>query len=81
MELAWGASGGGNLRTFRKAYVEKMAKLRHGDPTGCPHEVLDPRDLKFHRNLHGLLAGRRRPVPMGARAVTASRVGAWPNCS
>jgi len=27
-----------------------MAALRHGDPAGCPHPVLDPRDLKYHRN-------------------------------
>jgi phosphatidylserine decarboxylase len=50
MELAWGSVRRWYLRTFRKAYVEKMAKLRHGDTAGCPHEVLDPRDLKFHRN-------------------------------
>lgn len=50
MELAWGSVRRWYLRTFRKAYIEKMAKLRHGDPAGCPHEVLDPRDLKFHRN-------------------------------
>jgi phosphatidylserine decarboxylase len=28
-----------------------MARLRQGDATGAPHEVLDPRDLKFCRNL------------------------------
>jgi phosphatidylserine decarboxylase len=28
-----------------------MAELRHGDPAGAPHEILDPRDLKFCRNL------------------------------
>ncbi len=28
-----------------------MAELRRGDPTGAPHEILDPRDLKFCRNL------------------------------
>jgi len=27
-----------------------MAETRRGDPEGCPHEVLDPRDIKFHRN-------------------------------
>jgi phosphatidylserine decarboxylase len=27
-----------------------MAELRHSEPTGCPHEILDPRDLKFCRN-------------------------------
>jgi phosphatidylserine decarboxylase len=27
-----------------------MAALRHGDPAGAPHEILDPRDLKYCRN-------------------------------
>ncbi len=27
-----------------------MASLRIGDADGCPHEILDPRDLKFCRN-------------------------------
>ncbi len=28
-----------------------MARLRQGDADGCPHEVLDPRDLKYCRNV------------------------------
>jgi phosphatidylserine decarboxylase len=28
-----------------------MAKLRRGDATGAPHEILDPRDLKYCSNL------------------------------
>ena len=27
-----------------------MAELRRGDPDGAPHEILDPRDLKYCRN-------------------------------
>jgi phosphatidylserine decarboxylase len=27
-----------------------MADLRQGDPDGAPHEILDPRDLKYFRN-------------------------------
>ncbi len=50
IELAWGSVRRWYLRTLRRAYVERMARLRHGDPTGCPHEVLDPRDVKFFRN-------------------------------
>ena len=30
-----------------------MRGLQQHPPSGCPHEVLDPRDLKFHRNLTG----------------------------
>lgn len=51
IELAWGYWRRWWLRTFRPGYVRRMAESRHGDATGCPHEVLDPRDLKFCRNL------------------------------
>lgn len=51
IELAWGHWRRWCLKTFRPGYVRRMAELRHGDATGCPHEVLDPRDLKFCRNL------------------------------
>jgi phosphatidylserine decarboxylase len=30
-----------------------MAELRQGERNPCPHEVLDPRDLKFHQNQPG----------------------------
>ncbi len=51
IELAWGQVRRWYLRTFRAGYVKRMAELRVGEPSGCPHEVLDPRDLKFCRNL------------------------------
>jgi phosphatidylserine decarboxylase len=38
------------LKTFRRGYVRRMAELRRGDPTGAPHEILDPRDLKYCSN-------------------------------
>ncbi|HWA96929.1 MAG TPA: phosphatidylserine decarboxylase family protein [Pirellulales bacterium] len=50
IELAWGRVRRWWLRTFRSGYVQRMAALRRGDATGCPHEVLDPRDLKYFRN-------------------------------
>lgn len=50
IELAWGVVRRCYLKTFRRGYVERMRKLRHGEPEGCPHEVLDPRDLKFFCN-------------------------------
>lgn len=49
-ELAWGHVRRGWLRTFRRAYVERMRSTLHGTPVNVPHEVLDPRDLKFYRN-------------------------------
>ena len=50
LEQKWGCVRRWWLRNFRKGYVAKMAACRNGDPTLVPHEVLDPRDLKFHQN-------------------------------
>ncbi len=50
IELAWGRLRRWWLRTFRRGYVERMRRLRKGDPSGLAHEVLDSRDLKFLRN-------------------------------
>jgi phosphatidylserine decarboxylase len=49
-ELAWGSWRRFYLRTFRRGYVERMRSCRQGEPQGVPHEVLDPRDLKFYCN-------------------------------
>ena len=49
-ELAWGKFRRWYLKTFRRGYVARMARLRKGDPAKCRHEILDPRDLKFYRN-------------------------------
>ncbi len=51
LELAWGAVRRWCLKTFRPGYVVRMAGRRHGDTAGAPHEVLDPRNLKYCRNL------------------------------
>jgi phosphatidylserine decarboxylase len=50
IELAWGALRRAWLKRFRPGYVRRMAALRSGSSEGAPHEVLDPRDLKFCRN-------------------------------
>ena len=51
IELAWGRLRRDLLKRLRPGYVQRMAELRHGSPEGCPHEVLDPRDLKYCRNV------------------------------
>jgi phosphatidylserine decarboxylase len=51
IELAWGRWRRWYLKRFRRGYVERMAALRRGDATGAPHEILDPRDLKYCSNL------------------------------
>lgn len=50
IELAWGVWRRWYLRTCRPGYVGRMAALRQGSTEGCPHEVIDSRDVKFFRN-------------------------------
>lgn len=50
LELAWGRVRRPLLKLLRPGYVARMKSLRQGDTAGCPHEVVDPRDLKFYRN-------------------------------
>ena len=47
IELAWGRLRRWYLKSFRPGYVARMAALRRGDTEGAPHEILDPRDLKY----------------------------------
>ena len=51
IELAWGRWRRWRLRTFRPAYVREMARRRQGSGAGAPHEIIDPRDLKYCRNI------------------------------
>jgi len=51
VENAWGGWRRWVLRTFRPGYVRRMAELRQGNDAGAPHSILDPRDLKYCRNL------------------------------
>jgi len=51
IELCWGVWRRWLLKRLRPGYVQRMAQLRRGESTGAPHEILDPRDLKFCRNL------------------------------
>jgi len=51
IELAWGRWRRWCLKRFRSGYVERMAGRRRGSTDGAPHEILDPRDLKYCRNL------------------------------
>ncbi|HEY4761001.1 MAG TPA: phosphatidylserine decarboxylase family protein, partial [Thermoguttaceae bacterium] len=51
IELAWGRWRRWWLKRFRSAYIRRMAEQRHGSCDGAPHEILDPRDLKYCRNL------------------------------
>lgn len=50
IELAWGRWRRWWLRTLRAGYLRRMAETMRGTAEGAPHEVLDPRDLKYCRN-------------------------------
>lgn len=53
LELAWGRLRRAWLRCCRPGYVQRMLAKRQGDCPNCPHEVIDPRDLKYWRNVCG----------------------------
>jgi phosphatidylserine decarboxylase len=53
LERAWGRLRRALLRRFFPGHVRRMAALRQGSCPGCPHDVLDPRDLKLVRNVCG----------------------------
>lgn len=53
LERAWGRLRRAALRRFFPAYVQRLAGLRQGDCPGCPHDILDPRDLKLVGNVCG----------------------------
>src|SRR5437879_12940579 len=53
VELTWGHVRRWYLKTFRAAYVARMAQLRRGEKNVCSFKVLDSRDVNFYRNLGG----------------------------
>jgi phosphatidylserine decarboxylase len=53
VELAWGRLRRALLRRFRPGYVQAMQQKRQGHCPDCPHDIIDPRDLKFFRNVCG----------------------------
>jgi phosphatidylserine decarboxylase len=53
IELAWGHWRRCVLRMTRPGYVRAMQAKRQGECPNCPHNVVDPRDLKYFRNVCG----------------------------
>ncbi|MCA9041564.1 MAG: phosphatidylserine decarboxylase family protein [Planctomycetaceae bacterium] len=53
LEMLWGKWRRTWLKIFRRGYVKRMQELRKGSVNPCPHDVLDPRDLKFYQNQEG----------------------------
>jgi phosphatidylserine decarboxylase len=59
LELAWGRLRRAYLKALRPRYLMRMREKRRGSFNPCPHEVLDPRDVKFFRNQGGYFWDRR----------------------
>jgi phosphatidylserine decarboxylase len=53
LELAWGRLRRRWLRLACPGYVSRMRAARRGACPGCPHDVIDDRDLKLVRNVCG----------------------------
>lgn len=53
LELAWGRLRRAGLRRFRPGHVARWRALRQGDCPDCLHDSIDPRDLKYVRNVCG----------------------------
>jgi phosphatidylserine decarboxylase len=53
LECVWGRCRRALLRRFRPGYVRRMAERRQGHCPNCPHDILDPHDLKLYRNVCG----------------------------
>ncbi len=53
LELGWGHFRRWYLRQFRRSYLTRMNDARQGTCESCPHGILDPRDLKYFRNVCG----------------------------
>ena len=74
-ELAWGRCERWYLRRFRSGYVRRMRQTRRGRSRHYPHEILDPRDLKFCRN-QGDICWREEDDPFAWRdRLPVARVG------
>ncbi len=85
VELLWGRCRRWYLRRLRAGYVERMARIRQGDPDGAPHEILDPRDLKYCRNqctAHWTAAdnpfGWRDRLPFARWGLAELQLFGWP---
>jgi phosphatidylserine decarboxylase len=53
LELLWGRARRKYLRLVRPGYVARALATRRGECPGCPHDVIDSRDLKLCANACG----------------------------
>jgi len=74
-ELAWGRLRRWYLRRFRRGYVQRMRACRRGGQGNYPHDILDPRDLKFYRNQGDIHWDAADDPFRGRDALPVARVG------
>ncbi|MAT14821.1 MAG: phosphatidylserine decarboxylase family protein [Planctomyces sp.] len=75
LEMLWGKFRRTWLKIFRKGYVRRMQELRKGSVNPCPHDVLDPRDLKFYQNQEGYYWEKEDDPFTGRDRIPFARVG------
>ncbi len=85
IELAWGRWRRWYLKRFRPGFVRRMAARRQGDATGAPHEILDPRDLKYcsnqctaHWHAEDDPFAWRDALPVVRWGLAELQIGGWP---
>jgi phosphatidylserine decarboxylase len=76
LELAWGRLRRALLRRFRPGYVRRMLERRQGHCPDCPHDIIDPRDLKFVRNVCGYHFGPENDPYARRGLLPIARAGA-----
>src|SRR5262245_3786212 len=75
LELAWGRLRRRWLRLARPGHVARMRAARRGDCPGCPHDVIDDRDLKFFRNVCGYHFAPAGAPPRWLDCLPLARMG------
>ena len=85
IELFWGRWRRWFLKNFRPDYVGRMLQRRRGDCGGAPHEILDPRDLKYCRNVCSCdwdpaddRFGWRQKIPFARWGLAELQLMGWP---
>jgi phosphatidylserine decarboxylase len=85
LEIAWGRLRRWYLKRFRKNYVSQMAQRMHGSAEGAPHEVLDPRDLKYCWNRCTAWWPKaddpfqwREGIPLARWGLAEAQIMGWP---
>lgn len=75
LELAWGRLRRSYLRRLRPTYVRRMLQLRQGNCSGCTHDIIDSRDLKYFENVCGYSFRPEEDAFSGRNGIGLARAG------